>query len=29
MENSRSEQIEALKTLEEFNGKLVGNMKRY
>lgn len=27
MENSRSEQMEALKTLEEFNGKLVGNMK--
>lgn len=27
MENSRGEQVEALKVLEEFNGKLVGNMK--
>lgn len=27
MENNRSEQIEALKVLEEFNGKLIGNMK--
>lgn len=27
MENSRGEQVEALKVLEEFNSKLVGNMK--
>lgn len=27
MENNRSEQVEALKVLEEFNGKLIGNMK--
>lgn len=27
MENSRSEQMEALKVLEEFNGRLIGNMK--
>lgn len=27
MENSRNEQVEALKVLEEFNSKLVGNMK--
>ena len=27
MENSRNEQMEALKVLKEFNSKLVGNMK--
>ncbi len=27
MENSRSEQMEALKVLEEFNGRLISNMK--
>lgn len=27
MENTRSEQIEALKVLEKFNSKLIGNMK--
>ncbi len=27
MENNRSEQMEALKVLEEFNGRLISNMK--
>lgn len=27
MENNRSEQVEALKVLEEFNGRLISNMK--